>query len=254
MRLFRRDRSELPRNESLTAALKAGQRDPQGDRTPLYQAMLESRLIVALTESPAPAEPGHPVVLKFALFEGKGARAIAGFTDPETFRRQFREEPVPRVTLSVQELCRNAKEGGITIVINPAGPIGYHLTEHEIEALSEGRLPNAAEYQTVQPGTRVLIGMPAQRPPAEVLQAMREAAAQSGAKEVFWFWISMGATPPHLGLAVSPPERAISDRLGQAIQPLWAACCPENAVFDIVGLADDEIARSIRAAGERLYP
>lgn len=254
MRLFRRERPEPPRNDSLTAALKAGQRDPQGDRAPLYRAMLESRLIVALTEPPAPAEPGQSVVLKFALFEGQGARAIAGFTDIETFGRQFREEPVPWVALSVQEMCRHAKEGGITIVINPAGPIGYHLTEHEIEALSRGRVPRGAEYQTVQPGTRVLIGMPAQRPPEEVLRAMREAAAQCGAREVFWFWISMGATPPHLGLAVSPPEREISDRLGQAIQPLWAACSPDNAVFDIVGLAEDEIARSIRAAGERLYP
>jgi hypothetical protein len=254
MRLFRRERDKPPNNESLTAALKAGQRDPRGDRTPLYQAMLESRLIVALKEPPAPAELGQPVALKFALFEGQGARAIAGFTDPETFERQFKAEPVPHATLSMQQLCRSAREGGITIVINPAGPIGYHLTVHEIEALSEGRLPNAAEYQSVQPGTRVLIGMPAQRPPEETLSAMREAAARSGAKEVFWFWITIGATPAHLGLAVSPPQKEISDRLGQAIQPLWAAFSPDNAVFDIVGLADDEIARSIRAAGERLYP
>ncbi len=216
--------------------------------------MLASTLIVALTQLPDPVKEGQPITLKFALFEGQGVRAIAGFTDMETFRRQFGEELVPWVTLSVQELCRNAREGGITVVINPAGPIGYHLTAHEIEGLSEGRLPHAAEYQTVRAGTRVLIGMPAQRPPEEVLSAMRDAAARSGAKEVFWFWISMGATTPHLGLAVSPPERDISDRLGQAIQPLWAAYSPENAVFDIVGLANDEIARSIRSTGERLYP
>ena len=84
----------------------------------------------------------------------------------------------------------------------------------EYQMIAEGLLPGPDGGLVVAPNTRAQIGMPAQRPGEETLQAIRDLAQQAGAAEVYWFWLAIAGGPSHLALAVHPPEATLIRALG----------------------------------------
>jgi hypothetical protein len=105
------------------------------------------------------------------------------------------------------------------------------------------------QWRVTKP-TTMWIGRPRRPPSPEALAAMREAVADSGATAVYWFWMSFADQQPHLGLAVSPDDDALADRVGRAVEPVWQGFCPENPVFDILRLGSNP---EIRSKGEVLF-
>jgi hypothetical protein len=97
------------------------------------------------------------------------------------------------------------------------------------------------------------IGMPVTPPIADALQAIREAVAQSGATEIYWFWVSINGDQPHLGLAISPADDAVAASIGRAVEPLWNRSSPANPVFDIFRLGEPNLDRLILEHGEPLH-
>jgi hypothetical protein len=99
----------------------------------------------------------------------------------------------------------------------------------------------------------IRIGLPSDPPSPEVLEEMRQVCAQSGAREVYWFWLGLRADSPHLALAFAPFEPEIAHRIGQAILPIWRHARPENHIFDMLPLNDSDLSQGIREHGRQLY-
>lgn len=99
----------------------------------------------------------------------------------------------------------------------------------------------------------IRIGLPSDPPSPEVLEEMRQVCAQSGAREVYWFWLGLRADSPHLALAVAPYAPEIASRIGQGILPVWRRASPDNYVFDIIRLNDSDLSQGVREHGRQLY-
>jgi hypothetical protein len=248
-RLSRRG-AEPPQNRELIAALQEGHQPSQSDRAPLFRAVLNSTLLVPLSE-PLSAEAG--ATRNVAVLEREGVRAVAGFTDLEALRRFQPGEPA-WAPMPAVELCRLALQRECDhVLLNAAGPVGYELSRLEFQSLVEGLLPLGENRVETQTQTSIQIGMPAERPPDSVLAVMRAAVVVPEIREVYWFWMAVAGVQPHLGLAVSPSSDQNCDRVGRAIEPIWQKHRPANSLVTVVGLDQEPFAHAVRQKGELLY-
>ena len=97
------------------------------------------------------------------------------------------------------------------------------------------------------------IGRPADPPSPKALRTLRDAVSTTGAKAVYWFWVSLNHDAPHLGLAVAPADAAVVARVGRAVEPIWKKLSPHNPVFDILRLGDPGLDALIVDQGELLH-
>jgi hypothetical protein len=101
--------------------------------------------------------------------------------------------------------------------------------------------------------TPIQIGKPATPPSAAALDAMRLAAAETGATLVYWFWVSVSGDQPHLGLAVAPNDPELADRVANAISSIWKSYSTDNGLCDVFRLGETEIDSIILSEGELLF-
>lgn len=238
-----------PTNERLLAALRRGPQDPEAGRAALFQALSEATLLVPLAEAPTDPQTERRADLKCLVLRGGDNRALAGFTDIHALRRFLPQPDAPWAPLTTRTLCRIAVDGGFDrVVLNPGGPVGYELTPPVFQMLAQGIVPDPS-------GKRLplQIGMPAQRPADAVIAALRDAAAQPGVREVYWFWIAIAGGPAHLGLAVDPPTPGAARRVGEGAEVVWKGAAGADAKLEVLALDDGDIARAVRENGERLY-
>ena len=224
--------------------LNASAADPEGDRTAFFRALSAAKLLVML-EQPV-SKKGDP--LQCVMLEDAGQVVLPAFTDVEALRLL---EPARAHWTQVETrvICRLALEGAFDrVVLNPAGPVGLELSGAEIQSIAEGLIPTGQRQVVVDREVEIKIGVPADKLARRVIDEMRQAAAQPGVREAWWFWMSVGEGRPHLGLAVDPPDPAVVAAVAGQIEPIWAAYRPSNPTFDVLELND-----VIRQHGRLLY-
>lgn len=254
----------LPANPELNRLLEQGARHPNidQDRLALLHALQEAKLLIPILEPPGragKASDGQAHNLKMAVLEMQGGLALAGFTDVPAYRRYTPTQNLTCVSIAATDLCRFAVQGQFrALVLNPGGPYGYEMTPTEFQMVAERLLPTADGGMTVATDTRAQIGMPAQRPGQEFLQAVTEIAQTAGASELHWFWLSIAGGVGHLAFAVQPADPALLQTIGNAIAPLWKEERPDNPLLDILPfsshLVGEQVVAAIQQTGERLLP
>jgi hypothetical protein len=65
--------------------------------------------------------------------------------------------------------------------------------------------------------------------------------------------MSIAGSVPHLGVGVSPADPAMLERVGRALQPLWARERPDSPWLDVFELDAGVMSTAIRESGELLY-
>ena len=107
------------------------------------------------------------------------------------------------------------------------------------------------KWEVTEP-TPIAIGMPESPPPAAALDLLKQAVANTGATEVYWFWVSIDGDVPHLGLAVAPDDDAVVSRIGEAVGTRWKQLSRDNPTFDILRLGSP-LDETIRSEGRLLF-
>jgi len=149
------------------------------------------------------------------------------------------------------------------LIINAGDDLMVEMYAHELKPfLSSTLTPPVTEtqatglnglYHVLTEPTQMKIGKPSRPPSAEALLEMREAAASTEARLVYWFWMSISDGRSHLGLAVSPSDEAIIRQIGEAIEPIWLKHRPDNSLIDILPLDTAGLLEILRTQGQVLY-
>ena len=245
----------LPTNAALSQLLEAGAGDPNMDRLPLLRELQTAQLLIPILQAPGKVGAGRAHNIKMAVLETSGGRALAGFTNVDAYRRFAPTQKLAHAAIPAVELCRFARQGQFrAVVLNPGGPYGYEMSPIEFQMVAERLLPDVDGGLRVAPNTPAQIGMPAQRPADETLQAFRAIAQDAGAAEAYWFWLAIAGGVAHLGLGIAPADPVLIRAIGEAINPIWKEARPDNPLLDILPLEEDETSRIIRDKGECLLP
>ncbi len=242
-----------PANPRLRALLEQGQHAPEDARLALLSELQTATLLVPIRE-PAPApRAGRQANVQIAVLENRDGQMLAGFTDMDAYRQFPPVQNLGYAAIAATDLCRFARQGNFrAVLLNAGGPVSYALAPVEYQMVAEKLLPGNDEELLLNRETIAVVGMPEQRPDEETLNAMRAVAQQSGAQEVYWFWLAFAGGIPHLGLAVAPHDAGLIRAIGDQILPLWKAARPENSLLDILPLTDNELSQTIREKGETL--
>lgn len=175
-------------NPQLTDALKdfAQEAKPE-NRTALYQALLQSTLILPAPEDEAPEIDDasgtleEDEALRFLTYENDvGGIVMIAFTD-EDAALTWEPEGLPYLGLQATDLLFIAMENEVAeIVLNPASAESYRLDRGEITALGRGETPRQqSEIPPTSPqGLTVLVGPPEEAPPPDWQGALSEILKQ----------------------------------------------------------------------------
>lgn len=171
-------------NPQLTEALQDfAQDDKSENRTALYQALLQSTLILPSPEEETPEtgdasdtlEEDEP--LSFLTYENDaGSIVMIAFTD-EDAALTWEPEGLPYLGLQATDLLFIAMENEVAeIVLNPASTESYRLDRAEITALGRGEIPlqQSETPPTSSQGLTVLVGTPEEAPPPAWRRALAE--------------------------------------------------------------------------------
>ena len=242
-----------PNNNALRLLLEQGAVAPDDIRVMLLEELQTTKLLVPILEPPPASGGRRQANLQIAVLEHQGGQMLCGFTDVEAYRAFAPIQHLAYAAIAAVDLCRFARQGNFrAVLLNAGGPVSYGLAPLEYQMVAERLLPGNDQELLLNSQTAALVGMPEERPSAEVIQAMRDVAQREGAEEAYWFWLAFAGGIPHLGLAVAlpTPERLLA--IGNGITPLWKAARPENPLLDILRLDDSELSWMIRDKGERL--
>jgi hypothetical protein len=170
-------------NPQLTDALKNFARDAKPEnRTALYQALLQSTLILPAPEDEAPAadealETLEDEPLRFLTYENDaGGIVMIAFTD-EDAALTWEPEGLTYLGLQATDLLFIAMENEVAeIVLNPASMESYRLDRGELIALGRGELPlqQSETPPTSTQGLTVLVGAPEEAPPPAWRRALAD--------------------------------------------------------------------------------
>lgn len=236
-----------PPHPAFLAQLRALAEDPHRDRTPFYESLMQTQLLLLLHR---PYEPGsRHGQLEFLVEEAEGRVVVPCFTDLDAVGRYFGEARVNWASIGAREICLiAASEGFDAVEIDPGGPYPAELSQDELRRIASMPPP---EITPIAEGTEATIGLPVVRPSPRALAELRKAIARENIAEAYWFFISIGRQPEHLGIALTPFDRGLSDRLARAIKDGWARYYPQNPQFSLFPL-EGEFADRVREVGERL--
>lgn len=267
------DSLERLENRPLLQAMEAVARDDSPEtRTRLYRTFLDGILIIPTPEAPAGLKPGPFVTtgnesFQFPLLqEARGKKLIPVFSDLEALRNWDPNTPyigLNSIALFKTVLGTEAEE----IRINPFDPIrkmirpGGTLTRREFQLLAERQIPEAtASRRTgIQPGERILIGIPAEEPPKVVLDALVVTAGSiEDINALFLFQIGSQQNGKWsfqkvIGVQLlhdlnDPQKREIIARLSKSIQPLLRA----DEFLDFMVL-QGALEQQVMTSGKLLY-
>ncbi len=264
-------------NDDLRAALERAARwAARGDAVPaeatemVYRAVMDGWLLVPLNEEPDEREAGTSLALRSGPLDGlNGEIGLVAFTDEAAMEPFFNGMAEHNVVLQGADLCRalaqmagkwtDSGHAPMALVLNPAGPHPYALSLPSLVFLATGGVPLDTEHAVIGEGTTVEIRLPEDGETGadeHLMDAIREAiaasAAETGAREVWWFEVRFGAGDLHLGLGVAPGDTEIVDAVGRAVNAAWSEHAPSLAVYDVIGMEGDMAIR-IRNSGALLW-
>ena len=216
--------------------------DEPGTRKALYDAFLESMLLVPVPRIPGELAPGlqtvsAPIELQLTTIVSRNhALATPAFTDLEALRNW--NPNALYLGIKAQDLFRFVMSTEIQeVVMNPFGPAGKMIrpggivTRAEMGLLAQGVAPlkvGPANLQfQLKANERVMIGLPSQPPGPEVeqlLQACAAGLAEIAALYLFQMATQQGGSHTVIGIelkTVASQERQaeIAGRLGESIRP-----------------------------------
>jgi hypothetical protein len=264
--------TELPEleNPELVAAMHAVALEDTGEnRQQLYEALLESMLILPAPEPPdaeasetelEPLAEGEDVPL--LIFEDDaGDTLLIAFTD-EDAALSWEPEGLPYVALRGFHLLMIAAQNDIAkLVLNPTSPDSQRFDREEILALAEGEsaLPGAAQAQSTpkSQGMTVLISAPEEEPS----KAWREALADlltnyPSVETAYFFQLHM---PPQgarhvLGLVLYEGMNPdAQERLMRSMVSELEELLPQDQGFDLVILDEPDFLRTVRDTVPAVY-
>lgn len=215
--------------------------DNPDNRKKLYQALLQSMLLVPVPETPKGLAPGLRTAKRetqfqlTTIFDRNNARVTPAFTDAEALRNW--DPNTPYLGLKAQDLFRLVMGTEIqAILINPFDPIrkmirpGGRVTRAELDVLANGIVPNRvsptnAEFQ-LKAEEKVAIGLPAKLLTSEIQESLAGCAENlPEIHQLFLFQMATQSGGSHtvigIGLneSVSREQQAeIASRLGKSVQ------------------------------------
>lgn len=211
-----RDHSEPPQNRAIVEAMNnVAVHDAPERRALLFQLLLDATLIVATPEAPdqpgvsRTAQPGEHLTL--VTLPDEDGLVLPVFTSDESLSA-WRPGVGGYVEMQGRDLFQLAAAGGTdVIVLDPGSATGGTILRHELEALSKGRLP-LGKQEVFSESTEVRIGQPAELPPAELLEALRAALAETPlALRAFLFLMRQGDAAPEMCVGVVLDDAAVGD-------------------------------------------
>ena len=237
-------------NARLVHAMQAvATQDDPDSRRELYEAMLDSILLVPTNEQVQPGirdiQPGEEIV--FITLEVAGGKLAWPFF---THRKAVLawQSDIHFYGFQARHIFQLARQYGIdSILINPAGPVGGQVMRWEIEALADGNIPvnNAVTAETILHHTRILIGAPAQDqlPTPEVVERVKQVLHNhdevSGG---YLFMLGMEDRVPQVVLGVqftSQVDAQQTEREMSALAAEIAAGLGDHEPLGLLVLSDD---------------
>lgn len=241
---FEKGHMKGPDNSALERAINDVAKD-RNEKTmnALYTEFLNCELVLLIKDPPegyivspeTEEKPTQMVLekgtkLQFPLIKDKeGKNVLLVFTNNNALISYNKD--APSIILSSAIVFKMALDLKVDyIAINPAGPFEGYLASNEISLLAEGRIPSYSvpSASTVQKNTTMRFGEPAEQPPKELIDFLREIV--SNKKEVnaaYILMIQIGDGQSHLALGLdltddnaiaaidSELRKGISDKLKQ---------------------------------------
>lgn len=247
-------------NERLVQAMRmVAVEDSAEHRTELYDAMLTGELFVLTPQQPVTTgdvdlSTGDRVDL-VTLTDEEGD-LLPAFTDEASILR-FSEQGGGYLAVPGQALFEMVAGTDIgRVALNPGSPTHGFVQRTEIEALARGRLP-VEGGEVVRQATEVLVGRPAEPPPAHVVAALRSAMSAEARAETAWvFLLSQPPTPPQLVVAIAFTDGLPHDAVEAAMHGIVQRAgdtTPDAQGLGFV-IADAEwVTRLEGGAGDELY-
>ena len=254
-------------NPELNAALQAIAAEPTPEKhITLYRSLWTSTLILPTPASQPVGDEdfeqflGEDEALTFVTFEDDaGGIVMIAFTD-EDAALAWEPEGLPYIGLRGLDLLLIAAENEVAeIVLNPASPNAYRLSQRDILALAQQQMPNqSAEHSHASAeGAMVLIGPPQEMPP----EAWQEAFAAilsnyPSIASAYLFQLHIAPQGPRhvIGLALATGMAAdAQDRVLTACLSEFAELLPRGLDLDIVLLDDPDFLRTVQDTVPALY-
>lgn len=242
-----------PDNRRLSALLAQGAQAGRGRRPASHHvfcdALMSSQMLVPITGMRE--NPNRLIShLEFVVIRREGRRSLPAFTDEHAKRLYFGNSRPGLYVLDGDELCYAATMAGVdSILINPAGPVGYEMPRNEFIPLCEGLSHQGDGIMSVPEGTAVHVGRPTNRPiNRHSLDQMRAAVKRANVTSAYWNWVKIGDGQPQLAIVVSPPTRNVILAVQKALQTV-----PEGVEGYVFPFENSGVSRHIRDAGQILY-
>ncbi len=253
MRFRRKSRGDAGLSDLERAMERVAIEDDADTRAALYNALLRTTLVIATPTPPAEegwrtTEEGDELVL--TMLESDDGPALPVFTSVERLR-EYHSEGGGYVALPSRALFEMAVTAGAAIlVVNPASATGGVIYRAELEALARGRSPlGGRETEAVPAGTLLRIGLPAEPPPDEVVEAVRRAvAAEERAVAAWLFLMKKGEDAPALAIGVAVAE-GVGDDAGDAAVRAILDGFESSWAGELIFLRVDEELRDDLASG-----
>ncbi len=255
------DRLEFD-NPDLIAALQAvTAADTAETRSRLYEALLQSTLILPAPEDAAAAEAWiEEEELPLVIFEDdEGDSVLIAFTD-EDAALTWEPEGLDFIGLRGLDLVLVAKENEIDkIMLNPGSPHGQRLRRDEIVALSQGETPVSPPHLSAddETGLTVLIAPPKEAPPESWQEAVGQILESYPSIDTAYFF-QLHLVPEgnrhviglvlYEGMSETAQERLLRNVLSEFEEQL-----PENQALDFVVLDEPDFRKTVENTVSPVY-
>ncbi len=255
-------------NPQLLSALHAMQdRDSLDNRKAVYRALMESTLMLPVTESvmdKLASEVGltfeESTLRLITRQDESGELLLLAFTDQDAMAA-WRPEVNRYIALEGQELFSLALQNQVSeVIVNPAGPVSKRLTRYEIIALALGKIlfnredPNV---ERVRSNTSLLIDSPAPRPPRRWITKLKDLL--SGHPQIataYLFDLSVENQPSRLILGIRLAEgvdEAVGEVLTQVISKDIQQTLGERLGLDLMILSPGTLLEAVKSKVPPLY-
>jgi hypothetical protein len=223
----------------------------------LVRAIASAQLVVPMRVDPASGESGL-----WASADPEGRAVVVAFTDATALTAWAGHE-TPHGVVPGPELARIAVSADAAALwINPAGPHGGRLERRMLDVVAAGetlRLEDAAVGdRTVRLTTtghgELRVRRPADPPPVEALERLRDAIAASPDVQEGWLLEATAPPPAHLLLVLVLGPGAEEEAAMAAVRDAVSGLVPPDRFVDTMPVdpGDDQLLARARELGIRV--
>lgn len=245
-----------PDNSALVEAMVAvATDDSPSTRARVYRLLLDAHLVVmsgASTVDGRVRPSGVDEAVELVSFHDDDGAVLPVFTGTDALLR-FRPEGATYAVLPGADLFQLVASSTIDrLALDAGSPTGGYVTRVEIEALAQGVMPGERS-DVVAADTEIRIGLPAEPPSIEVLDAVRAAAHDTPGVDRAWLtMIQHGNSTPTVVIAVEIGDPDADVVIQQLVARLGRS--PSDVAHLSVMHSDPGITRTLAAgAGEVIF-